>query len=182
MLPVVEPNKKTAAFTLIEILMVVVILGILATIGLFTLPTYTAKSRDAVRTKTLSDTLKSLQVNDASDSHTNQKYIYTDEEFKVALKASSLDIATRSVGNICYFIGMAEGASSSAEDNEFAIATWGESTSTFNDSAAGVLAVGTPQAVSNLIRAGGMQEEYFHCDKPGNFDLVQSAFQGDYAP
>ena len=57
----------------------------------------------------------------------------------------------------------------------------GKTTSTLDEYNPGVLAVGTDQGVSNLVRAGGITEEYFHCDKPENFESLNAVFRGDYA-
>jgi len=167
---------------MIEILMVGGILSILAMIGVASAFNYTKKGRDAARIQTMAETLRTLKLSDSTQALGNEAYIYSEDQFKEALSSANITLSSRIYGNICYFIGMAAGPTASVKDNEFVIATWGETTSTFNDTQPGVLAVGTDQGVSNMIRAGGMEESYFHCDKPANFDLLQSAFQGDYAP
>lgn len=175
-------TQRSAGFTLVEVLVVTVVVGILSSVGGITMGGYAAESRDASRIQTLKDTLKALQISDSTDELGNEAYLYTTLAFELAMSEADLNLSDRSFENICYFVGMAAGSTASPKDNEFVIATWGETTSTFDEFNPGVLAMGTPQAVSNIIRAGGMQEEYFHCDKPENYDLLQSAFQGDYAP
>ena len=92
---------------------------------------------------------------------------------------------------LCYFIGMAHGTSGSGQDNEFVIATWGETTSTLDEDTEGILVVGTLQGVTNmknaringtpLMRAYSLYERDFHCDKLANLEKAYQAFIGNSA-
>jgi len=172
---------KTKGFTLIEVLVVVTISTILGFTGTVSLNKHTKTGRDAARIQTLNEIYRTLQISDVTQSNQSLNFIYSDEDFSNALSRANLTLASRIYKNNCYFVGMAAGPTSSAKDNDFVIATWGESTSTLDEYNPGVLAVGTQQGVSNLIRAGGITEEYFHCDKPENYEQLNDAFSGAYA-
>ena len=181
-MPKAPAKNTTRGFTMIEVLVATVVIGLLSSFGSTSMGKQAKTGRDTARLKTMQDAFKSLQVKDASGDRQGQLYLFSQTEFQEALAETNTNLSHQVYNNICYFIGMAAGETASGRDNELVIATWGESTSTFDYENPGVIAVGTPQGVSNIIRAGGMQEEHFHCDKPQNFDLVQSTFQGDYVP
>jgi prepilin-type N-terminal cleavage/methylation domain-containing protein len=173
--------KQKSGFTLIEVLVVTVITAILGFTGTLSLNKFTQSGRDAARIQTLTEIYRTLQISDTTQSDQSLNFIYSDQDFRAALNRANILLSKRIYKNHCYFVGMAAGPTSSPKDNDFVIATWGESTSTLDEYQGGVLAVGTNQGVSNIIRAGGITEEYFHCDKPANYELLNSAFSGDYA-
>ncbi len=163
-----QMKKRNFGFTLIELLVVIVIIGILATISTATFKSYFGKARDAERQSGVQNIALMIKV-DGADDWTDTKYIY-DENVATPLVA---DLSTlmdandfripAGKNNICYFIGMANGAKEGiGDDNEFVIATWGESTSTTETGTEGVLIDGT-QAAMDALEAANLTVDDFDC-------------------
>lgn len=176
--------RREKGFTIIELLVVIVIIGILAASSVAMFLGFAEKARDAARVDTLSDISGFLKIGIPEKDGTNV-YIYDGVEME-ALVAKFQYRINSGIGGLCYFIGMAHGADASGTDNEFAIVTWGESTSTLDENLPGPLVVGTPQAVINIKKAAingnpptSLYEQDFNCDNLANFEKVYQAFIGD---
>lgn len=91
---------------------------------------------------------------DGADDWKNTKYVYALPADLSALMAANDFRVPAGKNNICYFIGMADGTESGVgDDNEFVIATWGESTSTVETGTPGLLLDGTQGAIDALEAA-----------------------------
>ena len=156
---------KKQGFTLIELLVVIVIIGLLATISAATFGKYFGKARDAVRTASVSQFVQILKV-DSADKWGNEKYIYNltvDDPANLDDLMDDNDYRLPKADNsICYLIGMGGGDASAGDDNEFFIATWGEETSTANQSVSGVIVDGTSGAV-DVISGLTLTQANFTC-------------------
>jgi prepilin-type N-terminal cleavage/methylation domain-containing protein len=140
---------KILGFTLIELLVVIVIIGILSTISTATFKSYFGKARDAERTSAIQNIALMIKV-DGADDWDNTKYMYDVTTLKALFDVNDFRVP-KATNNIPYYIAMTNnGATGVGDDNEFVIATWGESTSTANQKTAGVIADGTQKAVDNV--------------------------------
>ena len=132
---------KNKAFTLIELLVVIVIIGLLATISAATFGKYFGKARDAVRTASVSQLTQIMKV-DGADKISNDRYIYDLAGFQELVDDNDYRIP-KADNDICYFIGMGDGASVVGDDNQFVIMVLGEETSTESQSEFGAILNGT---------------------------------------
>jgi len=165
-------KTKLTGFTLIELLVVIVIIGILATISTSTFGSYFGKARDAVRTAAVGQ-MEVIIKSDAATKWDNTKYIYASGDATTEGTYNYLfakdDYATPKAENdICYYIGNATGngttAGEAGDDNEFVVATWGETTSTAASGTEGVLAAGTKVARDALTADdSGLTRDDFVC-------------------
>ncbi len=152
-------KKRNFGFTLIELLVVIVIIGILATISTATFKSYFGKARDAERQSAVQNIALMIKV-DGADDWTNTKYIYTFTELDTLMSANDFRVPAGK-NAICYFLGMLGGTDAGiGDDNEFVIATWGESTSTEETGEPGVLMDGTTLAMDAI---SGVAESGFAC-------------------
>ncbi len=140
---------KMFGFTLIELLVVIVIIGILSTISTATFKSYFGKARDAERTSAVQNMALMIKV-DGADDWDNTKYMYTFTTLSALFDANDFR-APKATNNIPYYIAMTNnGNVGVGDDNEFVVATWGESTSTIDMKTPGVIADGTQKAVDNV--------------------------------
>jgi len=146
-------KKRNFGFTLIELLVVIVIIGILATISTATFKSYFGKARDAERQSGVQNIALMIKV-DGADDWTNTKYAYDDAGLTALMAANDFRIPDGK-NDICYFIGMSDGSATGVgDDNEFVVATWGESTSTELTGTSGLLMDGTAAAMDSLLDIG----------------------------
>jgi len=128
-------NKKHFGFSLIELLVVIVIMGILATISVGTFSGFFSKSEDAKReafVELVSNLIKSTDATKWDDT----KYDYTGTTGRITslLSANDVEMPPVTTGNgvdsFCYFYGFnnpdATGAKS-PDDNQYFVASWSES-------------------------------------------------------
>jgi prepilin-type N-terminal cleavage/methylation domain-containing protein len=170
-----QMKKRNFGFTLIELLVVIVIIGILATISTATFKSYFGKARDAERQSGVQNIALMIKV-DGADDWTNTKYVYALPADLTALMAANDFRVPAGKNDICYFIGMADGAKDGiGDDNEFVIATWGESTSTTETGTAGLLLDGT-QAAMTALEGATLTVDDFGCTSAMT-DVV-TAFEG----
>jgi len=140
---------KILGFTLIELLVVIVIIGILSTISTATFKSYFGKARDAERTSAVQNIALMIKV-EGADDWDNTKYMHDATTLADLFDANDFR-APKATNAIPYYIAMTNnGATGVGDDNEFVIATWGESTSTADPKAAGVICDGTQIGVGNV--------------------------------
>ncbi len=141
--------------------MVIVIMGILATISTATFSSYFAKARDAKRISAVQSLKMLIQVDSASNWN-NDRYVYVEDGASEGSKLSNLldknDYRMPEGENgICYIVGMATGKNSIVgDDNEFFVATW-------NESEDQIIVDGTNTMVTNLETADSLKKEDFTC-------------------
>ena len=164
-------KTKALGFTLIELLVVIVIIGILATVSTATFGQYFGKARDAARKTNISTIAMMFRV-DGSTNWNNNKYVYSEEALQALFDENDYR-APKGDNNICYFIGMGAGESPVGDDNQFVIATWGESTSTDDANNPGLLYDGTAAAMEALESGGTATEANLLCN--GNTSVVGAA-------
>lgn len=167
-------KRKNFGFTLIELLVVIVIIGILATISTATFKQYFGKARDAARNTSVANITLMIKV-DGADRWDDEKYIYSATSLQELFDANDYR-APKGENNICYVVAMAPNMKVVGDDNEFAVVTWGEETSTNDPTASGALVDGTSQAVANVL-AGGLGVGDLDC-ADDDFDTVWTAFLG----
>lgn len=165
-------ERKKLGFTLIELLVVIVIIGILATISTATFKQYFGKARDAARNTSVANVTLMIKV-DGADRWDDAKYIYDATELQALFSANDYR-PPKGENNICYVIMMAPNTDVVGDDNEFAVATWGEETSTELPTDPGVIVDGTSQAITNIMAATIAQAD-LGCDD-NDFDTLWTAF------
>ncbi len=133
-------KKKHFGFSLIELLVVIVIIGILSLIAAGTFQGYFGKARDARRQAFVSTAANIIKSKEATE-WSNTKYVLTAVELKDALRENDVTIPTGE--DLCYFYSYNAGTGSQASDNEFFLATWSED-------AENVIVDGTADAVDAL--------------------------------
>ena len=112
-------TRKNTGFTLVELLVVIVIIGILATISIGTFQGYFAQARDAARTSTVNSVSTIVKTSRAT-TETNQ-YAFADATaLGAALTAGGLEIPTEDAA-ACYAYGYL-----TADASEFFIAARAE--------------------------------------------------------
>ncbi len=153
---------KKSGFSLIELLVVIVIMGILATISIGTFSQFFKNARDAKRkafVETVSNIIKSDQATvwkDDTASGGIQKYKYGDKDVIAAILAKN-DVLVPAEEDFCYFYGFSTGASGNdASDNEFYVATWGEN----ENSGAGAPIINGTIGATNLVKATTAKAKY----------------------
>jgi len=164
-----KTNRKKTGFTLIELLVVIVIIGILSTISTATFKSYFGKARDAERQAAVQNIALMIKVEGATDSN-DTKFIYdandtsdTPPNLNDIFKENDFRIPKGS-NNICYVLGVANGTNDQlGEDNDFFVATWGESTSTKITGAKGVLVDGTEKPVNAILAINTLAGTDFAC-------------------
>ena len=142
-------KTKALGFTLIELLVVIVIIGILATVSTATFGQYFGKARDAAR-KTNISTIAMMYRVDGSTNWNDNKYVYDADSLQALFDENDYR-APKGDNNICYFIGMGVGSEPVGDDNQFVVATWGESTSTEDANNPGMIYDGTALAMETLF-------------------------------
>lgn len=159
-------KQKLSGFTLIELLIVIVIIAILATISVTTFTGYIERARDTKRSAAVA-TMASMMKIDGAEAGVDR---YTEWSTDVLMQGlfDEHDFIPPTDGgqDICYFIVVSPGTSATTgADNEFAVLTWGEQTSTSDASAAGVIIDGTGGLVSNMLdNQTSLVEGDFDCD------------------
>lgn len=167
-----QMKNKNIGFTLIELLVVIVIIGILATISTATFKQYFGKARDAARNTSVANITLMIKV-DGADRWDDDKYVYDAAGLTELFEANDYR-PPQGENNICYYIGMGRGPEPVGDDNEFAVATWGEETSTADPTVGGVIVDGTTNARGNVV-GGGLLQANFGCTA-NDMDDVQTAF------
>lgn len=165
---------KQSGFTLIELLVVIVIIGILSTISTATFKSYFGKARDAERQAAVQNIALMIKVEDA-EVWDDSKFNKSDAEL-ISLFAINDFRMPKGQANICYVYLFgnsniaAEVTSGSAlgDNNEFAIATWGETRSTGDAGNPGTLADGTEGLVDELdaLNTAATHKTNFDCASP----------------
>ncbi len=179
-------KNKHFGFTLIELLVVIVIIGILATISTATFKSYFGKARDAERLSAVQNMALMVKV-DGADQWGNDKFMHS-EGTAADNEATTLKSVfdendfrlPKGTNNICYLIAMSHNpASNIGDENEFAVVTWGESTSTKESGVMGPLVDGTSGFVDQITEVatiitdgsgsltdGSLSGVDFECGKP----------------
>ena len=194
---------KKAGFTLIELLVVIVIIGILATISVATFGGYFKKARDAERQSNVNQIAAVLFTISAEDDSFSKYMAISPSDINKFLanktpgnsvvknlQASAIDMKnllgkggiTGQVpkNGIGYIIQARGKSSGGGEDNQFVVATWGESTSTANPGTPGLIIKGTIVSVKNMIYAeseGDLVEANLSVDSGGGLGF-ERAFSG----
>lgn len=175
---------RSKAFTLIELLVVITIIGILSTIVTATFRNNIQKTNDVKRLSNMQNILDIIRRDSIETRNGEEMFVYDSDEIETTLKKLNYEAET-SGKDLCYFIGIAKGASGAGHDNEIAIASWGDASSTINGSQEGLLVVGTEQAVFNLSHTPingdpvtTLLRDDFLCDYPERLIKVQNAFAG----
>ena len=182
--------KKLSGFTMVELLVVIVIMGILATISTGAFSTYFAKARNAKRLSAVKSIKTMIQTDSASDWGKN-KYFYTKsgDTTTVGDEKGSLDTLISRDGSfaipeaengICYIMGFGERAADTSvapnvaagnvkvgSDNQFYVATWGED----EGSGEGKIIVDGTRDVVKVLEAATFTIDNFIC---GDLDTVKS--------
>lgn len=190
-------KRRNYGFTLIELLVVIVIIGILATISTATFKSYFGKARDSERTAAVQSIAMMIKV-DGADVWGNTKYAYgeddgtgvgtTDWEDPDTVELKSLDKLfkindfrqPKGSNNICYFYGVIGGSNKRVgDDNDFVIATWGESGSTEDKKTPGLILDGTEAARAVLLTAvanGDIDKDTFACGT-SDYSAIKTALE-----
>ncbi|MCF7830892.1 type II secretion system GspH family protein [Candidatus Gracilibacteria bacterium] len=132
-------------------LVVIVIIGILATISTATFKSYFGKARDAERQSAVQNMSLMIKV-DGADDWSASKFMYAPAELQALFDENDFRVP-KGTNNICYLIGMANGATNEitvGDGNEFAVMTWGESMSTSDSGNSGVIVDGTTAFVDAI--------------------------------
>jgi len=184
-------KNKHFGFTLIELLVVIVIIGILATISTATFKSYFGKARDAERVSAVQNMALMIKV-DGADQWGNNKFMHSSalaDNGTTTLKSVFDENDFRlpkGTNNICYLVAMSHNSDSNIGDtNEFAVVTWGESTSTKETGVMGPLVDGTSGFVDQIRTVadidttggdtGGLSAVDFECG--GAFTDVIAEFE-----
>ena len=178
-------QTTNTGFTLIEILVVITILAILTSISFVGFEFYIKKSRDTKRLTNIQQIDKLVKQDSTLNKNEGNFYLYNDEELNQIIDNARYQSESGN-GELCYYIGSSEGAdTTSAHDNEFVIATWGDTSSTIEPSQEGIIVFGTGQGRQNLMNAiiNGdptvtILREDFLCSNPERLDKVHCAFIG----
>lgn len=171
--------KKTSGFTLVELIVVLVIIGIFSTVAVVVGRNMIAKGRDGKRFEDMKTAWELIKI----EKNENGDFPNGIEETKAIFDADNRKLAS-GMADICYFIAASEGTRPEEDDDDFAIATWGETTSTKEEGTPGVIVFGTAQAIANLSEAelgsGPMQlTGYdFNCENPDGFGKIYDIFTG----
>ncbi len=142
-------KNKRFGFTIMELLVVIVIIGILASITVPTFGNYVRKTYDAGRTSAV-HTMTLVIKADGGDQWRNEKYMYSVDNLKEIFNENDSHLPQGKNG-VCYLIAMAHNSNSSIGDNnEFGIVTWGATTSTANSQLSGAIIDGTSRFVDSI--------------------------------
>ncbi|MCF7812727.1 prepilin-type N-terminal cleavage/methylation domain-containing protein [Candidatus Gracilibacteria bacterium] len=168
-------SSKSLGFTLIEVLVVIIIIGILATISTATLKNYFVKARDAARKATVNNITLIVKV-DASDQWSNEKYIYNVFGLRQLFEKNDYRVPKAS-NNYCYLLGMGKGTQVVGDDNQFFVLVWGEESNLELFNKPGPIVDGTQEVrlgLWTLFEAGDIVRENFVCE---NGIVDTSSFQ-----
>lgn len=156
-----ETKMKKTGFTLIELLVVIVIIGILSTISTATFKSYFGKARDAERVSSVQSIALMMKVESSDAWDDSEKYLMgtsTDATFGqelISLFAANDFRVPKASKNIFYYIAASNcddgNNGSSGDNNEFVVVTWGETKSTADDKASGIIVDGTEKVVAKLL-------------------------------
>ncbi len=176
-------KRTTKGFSLLELLVALAIIGILATAAVAVYSHSMKRGRDTER---ISDIRKAWGVI-LSNSFDIERYANSSEEVYEILDQYNYRLSS-GLSGICYFVGISFGEGDTEADDDFVIATWGETTSTKKTGDMGVIVMGTTQGVINLSQAKIMDDPQvslypsdFFCNNPQGFEKVNNAFIGDSA-
>jgi len=169
-------NTKQKGFTLIELLVVIVILGILATLSFGSFRKYFGSANDATRLAVIKSL--ALDVRATYVAADGDMYTGLTEEILARMFVDN-DLEFRPRNNICMIVGVGGGDDAAkGSDNQFVVASWGESQSTADTTQSGVIAEGTLNAKNKLIeisQTGSVNEEDFRCDGTGQLSGMESS-------
>ena len=153
-------NKKTG-FSLIELLVVIVIMAILATISIGTFAGFFERARDAKRTTTvdlMSNLVKSTDATDWSELKYDYR-IVSGKNIKTAVLAKN-DVVIPPNEDLCYLFAFSGNVATYSADNQFAIIAWSEDQNK-------PIVSGTANAVS-LVNSAALVRTDFSCGTGGN--------------
>jgi len=158
-------------FTLIELLVVITIIGLLGSISAASFSNYFKKARDTVRITAVDEMSRTILADGATNWQSN-RFFHTPTE----LDALFLEVdfrMPRIKNDICYLYGIGEGASGSGSDNQYFVASFGEATSTANQTESGVIVSGTGAATAKIQEtATPLQIADFACN--GDFSAIKT--------
>jgi len=176
-------KKIVKGFTMAEMLITISIIGILSMAAQAAYAQSIAKTRDSLRISDLKITkdIISIEMNESDAIFANQA------EFAGVLEKYSFHITPQ--GNTCYFIASIPAEDSPLGHIEYAVVTWGETTSTKNPGKPGLLLIGTKQVTENLLSVALNKGEEdldsrlgikdFACGDSIRMQKVEKAFLGD---
>ncbi|MCF7918170.1 type II secretion system GspH family protein [Candidatus Gracilibacteria bacterium] len=157
-------QKKKLGFTLIEMLVVIVIIGILSAISTATLKRYFSQARDAARKSTIQNITLMLKI-DGAGKWTDDKYMYDVFKLRKLFEKNDYKIPP-SQNSYCYLLGMGQGSEIVGDDNEFFITVWGERSGSEGLGTPGPIVDGTQTArvaLQSFYEAGDTERLDFMC-------------------
>lgn len=179
-------QKKAQGFTILEFVILILIVDAFILVFLFAINPSLRELRDTRRQTALQTMALTIRA-DNLDRHGADKYIYAVSDEKGATLDPSLPglreafvrqkyRTPESFKNICYFFALGKGDNlNMGSDNQFAVAVWGETTSTNRSGTPGVLVKGTKTAVEGLLQHKFISQEDFSC--AGDFFLLREIFR-----
>ena len=146
-----DAMKKPGGFSLIELLVVIVIMGILATISMGTFRTFIGSAQDAKRQALVKSIYQTIYTNQMEE-YTNYKYKIGNGSMVTKILSKD-DIIIPDNEEYCYFMGVSDGDTGSSSDNEFFVATW-------SDTKGEAIVDGTNKEVKELVMAQDNSEKF----------------------
>lgn len=146
--------KKASGFTLVELLVVIVIIGILSTITVGTFRGHFSKARDAKRVAAINSVDLMMRTEFADTWDDTKRYI-TDATKATAMLQDN-EMVLKSDNDFCYVIASGDGATASADDNQYVVAGWSEKNQE-------VIVKGSPDAVKAVEALTTLTESTFRC-------------------
>jgi len=130
-------QAKFFGFTLVELLVVIVIIGVLSSIAVPQFGKYFGNARDAKRVSNVANIFNVINMEGAG-KWDNGRYKFDKDTFEKLMKTSGMRIELDN--GVGYIVVMCEGDNNMVgDDDDFAVVTCGERTSTGDQSKAGLI-------------------------------------------